>query len=150
MSIKYCFSCGHLNAESLVICGACGRALDGPTQPSYSATTTRDVNRLQRNSIVACCALSLLLFFFPLLTIHVPIAGDQDVSGYDVFSKLTEFREKLKPPNTTSTSTPSSVSPRTQPPDLPLSVRLGWLMPLALIIAFLSAATALITAFKAI
>src|SRR5438552_18797514 len=111
---------------------------------------TRKSPTLERNAIVACCVLSLLLFFFPLLTIHVSIAGDQDVSGYDVFSKLTEFREKLKPPDTTSTSTPHNASPRTQPPDLPLSVQLGWLMPLALIIAFLSAAIALITAFKAI
>jgi len=148
MSIKYCFSCGHLNAESLVICGACGRALDGPTQPNYSATTTRDVNRLQRNSIVACCALSLLLFFFPLLTIHVPIAGDQDVTGYDVFSKLTEFQEKLKPPNTTSPSAPSVTNARTPPPDIPLSIQLAWLTPLAIIIAFVSAAVALIGAFK--
>ena len=112
--------------------------------------TRKSPSSLERNAIVACCVLSLLLFFFPLLTIHVPIAGDQDVSGYDVFSKLTEFREKLKPPNTKSTSTPYNASPRTQPPDLPLSVQLGWLMPLALIIAFLSAAIALITAFKAI
>ena len=50
-------------------------------------------------------------------------AGDQGVSGYDVFSKLTEFREKLKPPDTKSTSIPHNASPRTQPPDLPLSVR---------------------------
>src|SRR5437667_10627024 len=130
MSIKYCFSCGHLNAESLVICGACGRALDGPTQPSYSATTTRDVNRLQRNSIVACCALSLLLFFFPLVTIHVPIAGDQDVSGYDVFSKLTEFREKLQTPDLTSAA--QNTNPRSSTmPNAPLSVQLAFLMPIA-------------------
>src|SRR3989441_13229955 len=144
MSVKYCFSCGHLNAESMVICGACGRALDGPTQPSYSATTTRDVNRLQRNSIVACCALSLLLFFFPLLTIHVPIAGDQDVTGYDVFSKLTEFQEKLKLPDATASPNPYTATPRTQPPDLPLSLQLGWLTPLAIIVAFVSAAIALV------
>src|SRR3989442_11826360 len=142
MSVKYCFSCGHLNTESLVICGACGRVLDGPTQPSYSATTTRDVNRLQRNSIVACCALSLLLFFFPLLTIHVPIAGDQDVTGYDVFSKLTEFQEKLKPLDTTS-SKRDVANPHTEPPELPLSVRLGWLIAVALVAAFLYAAVAL-------
>jgi hypothetical protein len=75
-------------------------------------------------------------------------AGQQDVSGYDVFSKLTEFQEKLKP-ETTQTN-PSTATPRTPPPDLPLSIQLGWLMPLALIVTFISAAIALVSAFKAI
>jgi hypothetical protein len=93
--------------------------------------------------------LSLLLFFFPLLTIQIPIAGQQDVSGYDVFSKLTEFREKLKPPDASQTN-PYATAPRTPPPDMPLSIQLGWLTPLAIIVAFVCAAIALVTAFKAI
>jgi len=92
----------------------------------------------------------LLLFFFPLLTIHVPIAGEQDVSGYDVFSKFTEFRQKLKPPDATSQTSPYTGRPRTPRPEMPLSIQLGWLTPLAIIIAFISAAIALVSAFKAI
>jgi hypothetical protein len=103
---------------------------------------------IERNLIVGCCALSLLLFFFPLLSIHIPIAGEQDVSGYDVFSKITEFREKLEPSDATSTSTPYSTNPSTLVPDPPLSIQLAWLMPLALILAFVSAAVALIAAFN--
>src|SRR5437764_3147409 len=148
MSVKYCFSCGHLNQESQSICGSCGRALDGPTEPSYAPRTNLNINPFQRNSIAACCALSLLLFFFPLLTIHVPIAGDQDVTGYDVFSKLTEFQDKLKPPNATSTTDPYATTPQTQPPTIPLSIQVAWLTPVAIIIAFISAAVALIAAFK--
>ena len=105
---------------------------------------------LKRNAIVGCCVLSLLLFFFPLLTIHVPIAGEQDVSGYDVFSKFTEFRQKLKPPDATSQTSPYTGRPRTSRPDMPLSIQLAWLTPLAIIIAFISAAIALVSAFKAI
>jgi len=117
-------------------------------------TTMKHMNlapsNIQRNALVGCCVLSLLLFFFPLLTIHVPIAGEQDVSGYDIFSKLTEFRAKLKPPEATSSASPYTATPRTQTPDLPLSLQLGWLTPLAIIVAFFSAASALITAFKAV
>ena len=102
----------------------------------------------ERHSIIICCALSLLLFFLPLLTIHVPIAGDQDVSGYDAYSKVTEFRERLKASDETSTSTPHIRNPGTLVSDLPLSVRLAWVIPLALILAFVSAAVALIAAFK--
>jgi hypothetical protein len=109
---------------------------------------TQPFGAVERNSIITCCALSLFLFFFPLLTIHMPIAGDQDVSGYDVFSKVSEFRDKLQPSDTRSTSTPHIRNPGTLVPDLPLSIRLAWLMPLALILAFVSAAVALIAAFK--
>ena len=105
---------------------------------------------VERNAIVGCCVLSLLLFFFPLLTIHVPIAGEQDVSGYDAYSKLTEFRHKLKPPDATSQTSPYTGRPRTSRPDMPLSIQLAWLTPLAIIIAFISAAIALVSAFKAI
>ncbi len=103
---------------------------------------------MERNSIAGCCVLSLLLFFFPLLTIHVPIAGDQDISGYDVMSKPSEFRKKLpsdkQTPSARNTGKPSSPPPK----DLPLSVQLAWLMPVALGFAFLSAAVALAATFK--
>jgi hypothetical protein len=98
-----------------------------------------------RNAIKACCALCLLLFFFPLLTIHVPIAGEQDVSGYDMFSKLVEAYETLSPSEAVD-KVRDTVATR----QMPLSIQLGFLMPLALIIGFASAAVALITAFKAI
>src|SRR5882762_7689064 len=150
MSVIFCPHCNFMNADQDAYCADCGKSLTSqPVKLEQTASTNLAPSNIQRNAIVGCCVLSLLLFFFPLLTIHVPIAGEQDVSGYDVFSKLTEFREKLKPPDTTSTSTPYTASPRTPPPELPLSVQFGWLIPLAIIIAFLSAAIALITAFKA-
>jgi hypothetical protein len=149
----FCPHCDLMNSEQEVYCANCGKPLkDQPSEIEHTvaAPAQPSANNVQRNAIVGCCALSLLLFFIPLLTIQVPIAGQQDVSGYDVFSKLTEFREKLTPPDSASPTNSNTATPRTPPPDMPLSIQFGWLIPLALIVAFLSAAIALITAFKAI
>jgi hypothetical protein len=139
-----------MNSDQDAYCANCGKPLrNQPIDIESTAPTHPPPSNVERNVIVGCCVLSLLLFFFPLLTIQIPIAGQQDVSGYDVFSKLTEFREKLKPPEGSQTN-PYAATPRTPSPDIPLSIQLGWLTPLAIIVAFVCAAIALITAFKAI
>ncbi len=151
MSVIFCPHCNFMNADEDAHCADCGKPLTSqPVKLEQTTLTDLAPNNIQRNALVGCCVLSLLLFFFPLLTIHVPIAGEQDISGYDVFSKLTEFRDKLKPPDATASPNPYTATPRTQPPDLPLSLQLGWLTPFAIIVAFVSAAIALVTAFKAI
>jgi hypothetical protein len=38
---------------------------------------------------------ALLTFFFPLVTLQVPILGNQDISGYDFITKATEFNQSL-------------------------------------------------------
>ena len=140
-----------MNADQDAYCADCGKSLTSrPVKFEQTTSTDLAPSNIQRNALVGCCVLALLLFFFPLLTIHVPIAGEQDVSGYDAFSKLTEFREKLKLPDATTSPNPQTATPRTLPPDLPLSLQLGWLTPLAIIVAFVSAAIALVAAFKAI
>src|SRR6266436_8662879 len=117
MNTISCPHCDHLNLDSDVYCANCGRPLKEQTiEIESTQKNTAQVGAVERNSIVACCALALLLFFFPLVTIHVPVAGDQDVSGYDVFSKLTEFREKLQPPDAISQTNPYSATPQTRPP----------------------------------
>jgi hypothetical protein len=111
---------------------------------------------IERGSMGVCCVLTLLLFFFPLLALRVPMADEQQVSGYDVFSKVNGLRENLKSTDLPSTdkerlSVPQTDNPRVpsppSPPDLPLSVEMSWLIPIAIGVAFLSAIVALIGAF---
>lgn len=40
---------------------------------------------------------ALLTFFFPLVTIQVPVLGDQDISGYDFVAKAKESGQSLDP-----------------------------------------------------
>src|SRR5258708_35280634 len=84
-----------MNADEDAHCADCGKPLTSqPVKLEQTTLTDLAPNNIQRNALVGCCVLSLLLFFFPLLTIHVPIAGEQDISGYDVFSSLAvEFAE---------------------------------------------------------
>lgn len=146
----FCPHCDLMNSDGDVYCANCGKPLKNqPVEIEQAAHTDPPPSNVERNAIVGLCVLSLLLFFFPLLTIQIPIAGQQDVSGYDVFSKLTEFQEKLKPPDATQTD-PYAATPRTPAPDMPLSIQVAWLMPLAILAAFISAVIALIAAFKAI
>ena len=150
--MNFCPHCDFMNSDTDVHCASCGKSLKNqPIEIEQPETTHPPPSHVQRNAIVACCAVCLLLFFFPLVTIQIPIAGQQDVSGYDVFSKITEFQEKLKPPGS-MTKNPYDNTPMTPgtPPDIPLSLEFGWLVPLAIVLAFVSAAIALVTAFKAI
>jgi hypothetical protein len=145
----FCPHCDLMNSDQDTYCANCGKPFrNQPVEIGPTAPIRPPPSNVERNAIVGCCVLSLLLFFFPLLTIQIPIAGQQDVSGYDVFSKLTEFQEKLeRPPNPTN---PVTGLPQPKPPDLPISLQIAWLTPLAIIAAFICAAIALIAAFKAI
>jgi hypothetical protein len=146
----FCPYCDLMNSDQDAYCANCGKPLrNQPVEIEQTTPAHQPVSTVERNGIVGCCVLSLLLFFFPLLTIQIPIAGQQDVTGYDVFSKLTEFQEKLKPPDATQTN-PYAAAPQTPPPNMPLSIQFAWLMPLAIVVAFISAAIAMIAAFKAI
>jgi hypothetical protein len=86
--------------------------------------------------------IALLTFFFPLISMHVPIAGDQTVSGYDIVSKINNLRQSLTTPSGGQIQLP-------QPPPqsdlgLPLSVRIIWLLPVLIIATFGCALLALL------
>lgn len=174
--MSFCPHCDFMNSEQDVYCASCTKPLrNQPIEVERARSTHLPLSNVERNAIVGCCVLSILLFFFPLLTIEFPFAGErnaivgeQDVRGYDVFSKLPELREKLIGYDAFSKETErlkrntnrfmyeeSLVTRevhegRKWPPNMPLSIQLRWLTQLAIIMAFVSAAIALVTAFKVI
>lgn len=89
-----------------------------------------------------------MTFFFPLVTFHVPILGDQDMSGYDLVAKMKDFDKTIdavKPkPLDLPQSALASPTPATPPLEMPLSVQVVPLIPIEVIFGFASAAIALI------
>jgi hypothetical protein len=89
--------------------------------------------------------IALLTFFFPLISMHVPIAGDQTVSGYDVVSKMNNLRQNLTTPSGGQIQLPQ---PQAQADlRLPLSLRMVWLLPVLIIATFVCALLALLGAW---
>lgn len=95
----------------------------------------------ERWSIAVLGAIALMTFFFPLLSVHVPIAGDQTFTGYDAVSRIgssTPFPSSQRgpfPPN----AGPSS--------SLPWSIRWFALTPILIVVALVCA---LLTAIGAL
>jgi hypothetical protein len=54
-----------------------------------------DLSTTDRKIISFFLCIALLTFFLPLVTIQIPVLGNQDVSGYDIFSKARQFDDKL-------------------------------------------------------
>jgi hypothetical protein len=70
---------------------------------------------------------ALLTFFFPLLTIQIPLLGTQYVSGYDIFSKTRQFESQLSSISGGSkkpTAEPGERQPSAQPRQRCLSRRI--------------------------
>jgi hypothetical protein len=112
--------------------------------------------KLERAIIAALLGVALLTFFFPLLIIHVPIAGDQSITGYDVFTRANQFQQQVQEgsspmpgsPHTSESSTQSVPNKKAQSAaDVPRSLKNAWTMPLLIFAAFICAALALISVF---
>ena len=105
----------------------------------------------ERWIIGALLAVAVLTFFFPLLSIQLPVVGNQSVSGYDCVSRTQSLHERLSSvPNAmlrsesnTGEESPSTPADHDQPP-LPLSVRLSTLLPVEIFTAFASAIVAFV------
>ena len=101
---------------------------------------------------------ALLTFFFPLLTIQIPLMGTQYVSGYDIFSKTRQFENRLssisgrskkpavEPGERQPSDQPSPTLSIPQNPEhpFPLSVQFAPLVPIEVTLAFVSCLVALI------
>jgi hypothetical protein len=88
---------------------------------------------------------ALLTFFFPLVSLQVPILGSQEVSGYDLINKAKEFDQALDAFKSKglgeSTSTPSQLEPNDSESSesrstMPLSAQTLSLIPIEIVLGF--------------
>lgn len=103
--------------------------------------------------VAALLVVALLAFFFPLVTIQIPILGEQSLSGYDVIARRAQFDQMLdgignssQPaiPNSeqslASPQLPDSVAPSVAPQDLrssiPFSVGTLPFVPIEIMVSF--------------
>jgi uncharacterized membrane protein len=96
---------------------------------------------------------ALLTFFFPLVSLQVPILGSQEVSGYDLINKAKEFDQALDAFKSKglgeSTSTPSQLEPNDSESSesrstMPLSAQTLSLIPIEIVLGFACALIALL------
>ena len=98
--------------------------------------------------VALLAAIAALTFFFPLLSISLPIVGDQEVTGYDTASRIRQLTREVRSasgqgPGQGEDGKPSIRLPRTSPRAnsgaaraMPASVRLSWLIPVFVVGAF--------------
>ena len=106
--------------------------------------------------------IAVLMFFFPLVSIHIPIVGDQEWSGYDVIAKVKDMDKRLDSirdagrtetptdtrDSTSSSPTPSAHSASPQLSDEPFSMRTLPLLPIEIGLAFIAAVLALLVSLR--
>ncbi len=114
-------------------------------------------NRLtypERGAAAPLAALAALTFFLPLFSIHIPLVGDQKVTGYETASKISQLTRRIRSATGQGEDgqKPSIKIPKTPggdsgpPSNLPLSIRFSWLIPVFIIGAFISALLTLLGA----
>ncbi len=123
-----------------------------------ASTTTEARPPVELWTTTCLLIVALLTFFFPLLTIQIPLMGTQYVSGYDIFSKTRQFEKQLssiskgsKKPTAEpgERQRPDQPLPRLSLPQnpehpFPLSVRFSPLVPIEVTLAFVSCLVALL------
>jgi len=102
----------------------------------------------ERLIVALLAVIAAVTFFFPLLSIRVPIAGDQEVTGYDTASRIRQLTRELRSasgqgPGEGEDGKPSIRLPRIPPrrnsdavAATPASVRFSWLIPVFVVGAF--------------
>jgi uncharacterized protein YjiK len=99
---------------------------------------------------------ALLTFVFPLVTIHLPIVGNQDLSGYDVIADSKNYSHSLNKLTSTTPGGPNSEPTQPAPTSsnaastnlpMPFSVRTLILIPVEIVVSFICALVALLCCF---
>ena len=108
----------------------------------------------ERCTVGTLAVIAALTFFFPLFTIHIPIVGDQDVTGYNTASRIRQLTEQVRSatghgqegkPSIKLPKLPGAKSGATS--KVPLTIRFSWLVPVCIIGAFACAVLTLVGAF---
>ena len=100
--------------------------------------------------VASLLVIAVLVFFFPLVSIHIPIMGDQEWSGYDVIVKVSDMGRRLdsiaSAGSGETTSSTNSANPQLS--DEPLSMRTLPLLPIEIGLAFVAAVLALLVLLR--
>jgi len=102
---------------------------------------------LERGAVAFLAALAALTFFLPLFSIHFPLAGDQEVTGYETASKITQLTRRIRSAagQGEDGQKPSIKLPKmprgdsSAPSTLPPTIRFSWLIPVFITGAFVGA-----------
>jgi hypothetical protein len=110
---------------------------------SYTQLMRDRLTKPERWSMALLALIAALTFFFPLFSIHIPIAGDKEVTGYDTASRIRELTHEVRAASGHGQDGKPSVRlpkiPRgdsSAPSKVPFSVRFSWLIPVFIIGAF--------------
>ncbi len=95
--------------------------------------------------MLTCVA--VLTFFFPVLTLQVPILGNQNYAGYDVVGQAGKFENTLQRASSTLGAPAGQAKPKSD--QLPASVQVAWLTPLLIILSSGFALMATLATFAA-
>lgn len=108
----------------------------------------------ERWTVAGLGAIAALTFFFPLFSIHIPIVGDQDVTGYNTASRIRQLTQQVRSASGHGQDGKPSIKwpriPGTKsgaPSRVPLTIRFSWLIPVFIIGAFACAVLTLVGAF---
>ena len=114
------------------------------------------MRNLERWTVGTLMAVALLTFFFPLVTIHLPIVGNQDLSGYEVLAEPKSFSHSLSKLTSTTPgghdseltkSAPTSSNAAATNLPMPFSVRTLIIIPVEIIISFICVLVTLLCCF---
>jgi hypothetical protein len=161
----------HVNSTKLVVSnnqcwkyGTLVSVVNSKGEAVVAPTRTEARPPVELWTTTSLLIVALLTFFFPLLTIQIPLMGTQYVSGYDIFSKTRQFENQLssisggskkpsaKPGERQQSDQPSPTLSLPQNPEhpFPLSVQFAPLVPIEVTIAFVSCLVALLASRWAI